>query len=88
MTAIIYLAVTSDLAQITQGDYAACEPRFNDASYTGSFFADPVTFVDCEAAGIQNLTRVTHSLVRSGKTCSIGSVVQSVGGTDKCGRYH
>ena len=88
MTAIIYLAVTSDLAQITQGDYDACEPRINDPSYTRSFFADPATFVDCGAAGIQNLTRVTHSLVHSGKTCTIGSVVQSVGGTDKCGRYH
>lgn len=87
MNAIIYLAVTNDLAQITQGDYDACKPRFDDDAYTGSFFADPATFVDCGTAGIQNLTQ-THSLVRSGKTCSIGSVVQSVGGTDKCGRYH
>lgn len=88
MTAIVKLAVTNDLAQITQGDYDACEPRFNDASYTGSFFADPATSVHCGDAEIQNLTRVTHSLVHSGKTCTIGSVVQSVGGTDKCGRYH
>ena len=88
MTAIIKLAVTNDLAQITQGDYDACELHFNDASYTGSFFADPAIFVDCGAAGIQHLTRESHSLVRSGKTCSIGSVVQSVRGTDKCGRYH
>ena len=88
MTAIIYLAVTSDLAQITQGDYDACEPHFNDPSYTISFFADPATFVDCGAAGIQFLIRESSSLVRSGKTCTIGSVVQSVGGTDKCGRCH
>ena len=88
MTATIHLAVTNDLAQITQGDYDACEPRFNDAAYTGSFFADPATFVDCGDAGILNLTLESHSLVHRDKTCSTGSVVRSVGDTDKCGRYH
>ena len=88
MTATIELAVTSDLAQITKGDYDACAPCFNDTSYTGSFFATPATSVDCGTSGVHNLTRGDQFLVRHGKSCSTGYVLENVGNTDKCGRYH
>ena len=87
MTATIKLAVTSDLAQITKGDYDACALSFNQASYIGPFFDNSSTSVVC-GTSVHNLTCGDPSLVRHGKFCCTGYVLESVGNTDKCGRYH
>ena len=88
MTATIKLAVTSDLAQITKSDFSVCALRFNEASYTGLFFANPATSVNCGASQIHNLTRGNPSLVQNDMACSSGHIVKKVGGKDKCGMYH
>ena len=86
MTAKIELAVTGDLADISQDEYDSCAPRFNDPVYTGDFFTNPANSLNCESIGVQSLTSGNSDLLSHGKSCSTGYVVENVGGTDKCGR--